>query len=328
MDPVLLHSALPAADDAPDWVHLVPDGVFAGVDGRGPYTLADPAAVVAASLPPGHRLVIDECHATDLAAPRGLPAPARGWIVEMEARTDGLWGRVEWTQEGRALVASRAYRGFSPALFVAKASGAVTRVLRGSLTNDPNLPVANLHARITMDVIGRVRAALGLFEEADEAAIIAAIEALKGGAPALMARLAKASGAPDGATVEALELHLSARREVPAEIVALQSRLATVEGERRRERAVVAIDAWIAEGKPIARLREHYITRHAASAEAAAVVQAELDGLPSLNAGGTGGRATPKTGERVLAPEDEKMIELMGLDREAYLKTMKNEERV
>jgi len=40
-------------------------------------------------------LIIDENHATDHAAPHGLPAPSRGRIVEMQGRPDGIWGRVE-----------------------------------------------------------------------------------------------------------------------------------------------------------------------------------------------------------------------------------------
>jgi phage I-like protein len=67
----------------PEWVHLLPIGTFSGVDGRGPYTVPDPAAVIAASMAV-RRLPVDENHATDLAAPKGEPSPARGWIVEMQ----------------------------------------------------------------------------------------------------------------------------------------------------------------------------------------------------------------------------------------------------
>ena len=34
---------------------------------------------------------------------------ARGWIVNLEARDDGLWGQVEWTAHGSALMADKAY---------------------------------------------------------------------------------------------------------------------------------------------------------------------------------------------------------------------------
>ncbi len=122
----------------PEWVQLAPAGTFSGQDGRGPYRLRDPQAVIAASLA-GGRIPIDENHATDLLAPKGEPSPARGWIVGMEARADGLWGRVEWTPSGRTLLTERAYRGISP-VFATDPNGTVHRILRAALTNTPNLP--------------------------------------------------------------------------------------------------------------------------------------------------------------------------------------------
>ena len=93
---VHLFSALPAGStgQGPEWVHLIPAGTFSGADGRGPYTLHNPEAVITASIAAG-KLPIDENHAIDLAAPKGGPSPARGWIVELQSRTDGLWGKVE-----------------------------------------------------------------------------------------------------------------------------------------------------------------------------------------------------------------------------------------
>jgi hypothetical protein len=121
----------------PEWVHLLPAGKFSGADGRGPYTAHDPAVIIAASMAAG-RLPVDENHATDLAAPKGGPSPARGWIVEMQVRPDGIWGRVEWTEIGRSMLAARAYRFISPVLLNDK-NGTVLRILRAALTNVPNL---------------------------------------------------------------------------------------------------------------------------------------------------------------------------------------------
>lgn len=177
---------------APDFVHLLPAGLIRTRDGRGPFHLADPAAVIARSLPRGAPpLPLDENHATDLAMPIGAPAPARGWIVELQARADGVWGRVEWTDEGGALVARRAYRHISPAIRH-DAQGRVTHILRASLVNLPNLPdLAALNAaragetpETIMDLsktgmdLSKLRDALSLPEDADEAAILAAIAAL------------------------------------------------------------------------------------------------------------------------------------------------------
>lgn len=131
-------TALDAQGKAPEWVHLVPSGVIRTVDGRGPFSVASMSQLATTSLPPGERLPIDENHATDLGAKFGMPAPARGWIVALQARSDGLWGKVEWSGEGQRLLADKAYVGISPAL-LHTADGRVMKLLRASLTNVPNL---------------------------------------------------------------------------------------------------------------------------------------------------------------------------------------------
>jgi phage I-like protein len=98
--------ALGVTDDEaapPEWIQLLPAGSFHGRDGRGPYALSDPAAVIDATMalrmPAG--IPIDYDHATDFAAPQGNPAPAAGWITEFAIRDGALWGRVEWTRPMR-----------------------------------------------------------------------------------------------------------------------------------------------------------------------------------------------------------------------------------
>ncbi len=86
---ITLHTALDAG--VPEWVQLVPAGTFKGADGRGPYTLTNAAAVIAASMAgPNARLPVDENHSTDIAAPKGEPSPARGWIVERHLGPRGM----------------------------------------------------------------------------------------------------------------------------------------------------------------------------------------------------------------------------------------------
>jgi hypothetical protein len=61
----------------PALVHLLPAGAIHTVDGRGPYRVDNAAALATSSLNlAGGRLPLDESHATDLAAPKGRPAPA------------------------------------------------------------------------------------------------------------------------------------------------------------------------------------------------------------------------------------------------------------
>ncbi|MGH7916427.1 MAG: phage protease [Candidatus Binataceae bacterium] len=123
-----------------EWIQLLPAGEFIGRDGRGPYHLSDPEAVVKATrgLRMEAGIPIDYDHATDFAAPKGRPAPAAGWIRQLEVRDGAIWGQVEWTRHGAAAVATLEYRYISP-VFEFSASGEVKRLLRAALTNNPNL---------------------------------------------------------------------------------------------------------------------------------------------------------------------------------------------
>ena len=132
----------------PEWIHLLPSGKFSGEDGRGPYQVGDATELIRTSLATG-KLPVDENHATDLGAVSGAASPARGWITAMEARPDGIWGRVDWTPAGRQLLQDHAYRHISPTFEHSPRDGRVVRILRAALTNLPNLPqLTALHSRL------------------------------------------------------------------------------------------------------------------------------------------------------------------------------------
>lgn len=306
-----LHAAL---GDVPEWIHLVPAGEFKGADGRGPFVLTNPQAVIERSMRAG-KLCLDECHATDLAAPEGRPAPARGWIVEMQSRADGLWGRVEWTSAGRQLMAEQAYRGVSPVMRTAKAAPhTVFDVLRASLTNDPNLGLTSLHQREadTMSFPKELLSRLGLAEGSDTAAIVAAVAKSLDQVDAhskTLAAISAVTAAPKDAAGDVLVTHLqsvAARAkdggevgEMRATIVSLQSRLDEVTSVHARERAERVVDQAIAAGKPIKPLRDHYIARHAKDPGG---VEKELDALVSVHAGGI--VDTPRRGKTICDVDD------------------------
>jgi len=133
----------------PEWVELLPCNgkPFKASDGRGPFTLSDPMAVIKASLSAaaGECLPIDYDHATDFAAPEGRPAPAAGWIRELAVRDGAIWGRVEWTERGAQSVSAKEYRFISPVFDVAQdvasddVRGEITLIRRAALTNNPAL---------------------------------------------------------------------------------------------------------------------------------------------------------------------------------------------
>lgn len=198
--------ALNAEGSPPDWIMLLPagsGGLITTVDDRGPFRVRDAAKLVAASMPEGARLPIDENHATDLAAPEGRPSPARGWVVGLQARQDGIYGRVDWTESGHALLKDRGYRFISPVITHDRANN-VTGLLRASLTNRPNLRgMTALNAQENeMDLLAQLRKLLGLPDDADEAAVIAKITSLNKDAVSTNAALkpiATAAGLKDDA---------------------------------------------------------------------------------------------------------------------------------
>ncbi len=337
---------------APAWVHLLPPGAVQTVDRRGPYRVADAEKLIAASFAAAPRLPIDENHATDLAAPKGQPAPARGWITQMEAREDGIWGKVEWTEAGRQLVEDRAYRGLSPVIAHDK-SKTIRAILRASLVNNPNLRgLTALHQQQenAMDWTEYLKQLLGLGGDATDDQIREALEkALKGGteeaAQASLAPIGKALGLDDGADTEAILAALQAQASEGREddegegevVTALQAELAqltrelnAVREERARERAEAFIDAEIKRGNPVPRnMRDHYISRHMADPE---TVEKELTAMPALTRSGTMAvpPATMKDGKVVLNATEQQTARLLGIDPEDYAKTLaaerKNEE--
>ena len=294
------------ASGAPEWIHLLPAGgkPIATRDGRGPYRVADLEGLMAASLADFDRLPIDENHATDIAAPLGQSAPARGWIVALQAREDGIWGQVEWTKVGRELIETHAYRYISPVIGH-HANGSITRILRASLVNRPNMRgLTALHQESDMSLKTRLAEIAGLNAEASDDDFVTAITGLKtqggGDAVALQSQLAEigtALGVADGNHAAVLAAAQSAAKAGAPEITALQAELAataktlgTLRDAVSRDKATAFVDAHINRigVKP---LRDHYISRHMADPEA---VEKELKAFPVLNGAITTSAAPPE----------------------------------
>lgn len=298
--------ALADSDTAPEWIHLIPAGEVRTHDGRGPYRIADVAALMAASLENQGKLVLDENHSTDLAAPRGEEAPARGWIVELQQRGDGVWGRVEWTATGRAKVEGKEYRGISPVIAHRK-DGTITHVLRASLVNAPNFQgLTALHQEEGtkhMDFRAKLLEALGLGSDADDAAIMDAIKAKLEAKPdaettalqSAMGSIATAIGlaaTADAASIVTGVQKLKAGEGADARITALQSEIGTLttslndlRGENAKKAATAFVDGAIAAGRVgVKPARDEYIAMHQ---ENPARAEKLINGMPILKAGAT-----------------------------------------
>lgn len=332
------HVLLAQGASVPDWIHLVPAGTFRGVDGRGPWRLRDAQAVINASIPPDSnvKLPIDENHAIDVATKAGLPSPARGWIVELQAREDGIYGRVEWNDSGVQLMSDRAYGGISPVFTASKVDGTVLRILRAALTNTPNLTqldTLNSQQETGMD-LASVRKALGLPETADEAACLAAIAANATATSThsqVLGRIAQAAGLDAAAAPDAVVTALQTRQQagdpkaLADQVVSLQTQLTTLQQDTRKKDATAFVDGAIKAGKPIAPLRDHYITRHMADATA---VEKEIGALVSINAGGVAvvlnAKGEPDGDEAT--PAEKQVAAKMGIDPKKMVEHRKKRE--
>lgn len=212
----LLDPAAAETAAVPQRIQLIPAGTFFGRDGRGPYRIADMAAVIAASQADGP-LIIDEGHSTDIGA---ASAPAFGRITELEGDETGLWGVVRWNARGKASLEQQEYWGISP-VFEHTPDGTVVRLLRASLTNIPNLRLAALNSQQepNMTLLEQLRAALGLAATADEAAVVAHAKALT----------ARDKAATEGHTALCAALKLDAKSEPAAVLTAVQAAQAAVQ---------------------------------------------------------------------------------------------------
>ncbi len=272
-----------SADGAPlDWVKLLPMGRFGGVDGRGGYLIENVAhaeQIVAASKPRAESRdpVVDYDHQTDYAATDGVggTAPASGWIVEMSAREDGIWGRIDWTDKAKAALAAREYRYISPVFPHSKTTGRVMAILRAGLTNKPNLELGAL-ASEAEPVIGdtdldktKLAQSLGLGDDATEEQIHGAIDTLKTGS-AGFATVAQASGCAVTASAADVVTAINASKAKTGQddvVVTLQAEVNQLKADAARKAAVEATDAAIKAGKVTPAARDTFIALHASNAD-------------------------------------------------------------
>ena len=308
--------AFAASADAPEWINLLPAGPVRTVDGRGPYAVASMAELIAASLPAGQKLALDENHSTDKGAALGLPARAQGWIVALEARDDGLWGKVEWTGPGRQLMVDKAYSGVSPVIAHTK-DGRIMRLLRASLTNTPNLQgLVALHSETApMDWKAKLIELLKLDGDVDDAAIEAALKA-------------KMDAKPEGGAAD--PALMSQNLIGHPVVVALQSELNTATGQIKaltegaaRKDAAAFVDNAIREGRVgLKPLRDDYIALHM---EDPARAEKLIGGMLRLAGPTPTEHVIDDNGDRGLTAEDRQIMATFNINEDDYRAGLKSQ---
>lgn len=318
---------LPAQEPntVPEWVHLVPKGEFrAAHDDRGPWSYQDAQAVILASFSARQRIHVDVNHSTDFAAKAGLEAPAVGYITEMEERETGIWGKVDWTEKGKAMLSGREYWGISPVIGFDKTNGTVRTIARAALTNDPAVAeLTPLSTKETQEMfLKTVANMLGLGEDASEEDVTAALKkklADKGeGSEALatLSTVAEALGAEADASPEALLATVKTLKAGAGEsaetIATLQTRLKALEDGGKKTAAEAFVDDAIkARRVGVKAARDEYVTLHVENPER---TEKMINALPKLD--GTHTTITPPEtdGETALSSNENLVAEMLGID--------------
>ena len=253
------------ATEANGEIQLFPDGVvkpFYAGDTRGPWLMnaATATALIAEFSARGGDLALDYEHQTLHAAKNGRPAPAAGWIKQLIWRAgSGLFATVEWTAAASAAIKAKEYRYISPVF--ASIGQRITSLMPCALTNNPALvgmaqaiaasatlsgasasatPPQGTPKKGTMkmdELLKKLRAMLGLPDDADETAIAAALDKYQ-------TDMAKAvADKPTAMTVDPSKfIALSAFEALKTEFVALAAKIAGNE-------VAGVVDAALASGK-------------------------------------------------------------------------------
>jgi phage I-like protein len=245
--------ALAAEGAAPEWIQIFPSGgELHASDGRR-WKLADPAAVVAASLAPGIDLAIDWEHAQDLKANKGEPAPAAAWVDDLQVRGDTIFAHLRWSDTGKRSVEAREYRYFSPSFIVDKA-GKVLRLIGGALVNRPAFPQLPALSRTQPneeDMDKQVLDALGLAEGATVAEVVGAINKQKSD---LAMATARAESPSPEKFIPRADYDAALARATTAE-----QKLAEREKTEREAEITAAVDGAVKEGKIAPASKDHYL---------------------------------------------------------------------
>ena len=333
---------------APEWVHLLPAGKFSGRDGRGPYVVQDTAALIAASMAEGDR-VLDFDHAT-VHRERGS-GRAAGWIKAMEAREDGIWGRVEWTRKGSEALADREYRFISP-VFRHDKSGRVARIEHASLVNDPNLQLQAVASRDPdalpnqpgepgMDLLAKLVTLFGLPAGSDEAKVEAHARSLVEGQAAHVAELktiADAIGLKGEPKADAIAAHaktsLTTGAADPSQFVPmaqfqeLRNQLGELTAQSAKDAAERSVNAAITAGKVTPAQKDWALAYASKDPEGFA---GYVDKAPVIVQPGktthAAGDPPGGGGKRQLDDNDRAICANLGLSEEAYLAAMTQESR-
>jgi phage I-like protein len=277
--------------------------------------MLDAQAVLDAFAANGADLPIDYDHQSLTAEEKAGPVPAAGWIKELQAREDGIWGRVEWTPRAAELLANKEYRYLSPVFRYQAKTGRVVALTGAGLTHNPNLYLQAAASRkethAVNDLIERLSRLLNLPVTATPDDIVAAIQKL-------VSRLKTAEAAAAHAAEELAAAQ--ARQPDPAQYVPIAlhkqvaDQLAALQAEIARREAEAAVEAAMSARKVSPGMKEWALSYASRDLEG---FKAFVAAAPEIVAEGAHRRTESAHGV-VLTDEDRLAAKMLGMTEEAF----------
>jgi phage I-like protein len=271
---------LEMAGQAPEWLRILPLGKVQLRDGRQPFEVdADSLnAIVNNFKAGGVDLVVDYEHQS-LGPDK---APAAGWIKDLEARSDGLYARIDWTAVALQHIEAGEYRYYSPVLKMDPETRRPAALMHAALTNVPAIqglapllaakyggegepefvflrsqaetPAPQQQEEATA-MLKQLILKLGLKPEATEAEVLALVEtrvleavALKAQAEALP-EIALDLGLDKTATSAQIKGAVLALKQGQDHLTTLQTEVAALKAENAQAKAAAAVDEAMQAGK-------------------------------------------------------------------------------
>lgn len=218
---------------APEWIKIVPVGKVTTRDGR--YYIFDAEALAARFNADGIDIPVDLDHGI---SKNDKPA-AVGWVKELAAKPDGLYGRVDWLDAGKEVLAARSRRFVSPTFHHTK-EGKATWLHSVALVAAPALAMpalanASPETETEEETMKSIAEALGLGTDADEAACLSAITALSTG-----------------------KVEKSVHDEALARLSAVTEELASLKADGRKKDVDELLEGALSDKKIFPAQRDHY----------------------------------------------------------------------
>jgi len=312
---------------APTEIKVLPSGRFKAKDGR-PHGLAgwnlseqSAKTVIASANAQQDKFLIDYDHQTLYTKENGQPAPAAAWFKALEWRKDGLYALgVEWTESAKTAISANEYRYISPVLSYNKQTGEVTGLLMAALVNYPaidgltDLAAAKFNLTPEESMNPELLKLLGLAVDADDAAVLSAITALKSGSEQVAALSAQISTlkaqAPDPA------------KFVPIDAMsALQTQVAALSAQLNADSVGKLIEPALADGRLLPAQKEWAESLGKSDIAALSAYLDSAQPIAALKGTQTGGKAPEGDAAVALNDDDLAICSAMGIDPEEYKKT-------